>query len=107
MATPPKAEYVGFTVNQTARVYTLRVSKPEGGFRSYAVSIANKAFIENRIGYQDGPAICFLKLESELRAKGDAKTSSKIRITDAELAEFRDSHAKKPSSMRPWPSVKR
>ena len=107
MATPPKAEYVGFTVNETARIYTLRVSKPEGGFKSYAVSITNKAFLKNRIGYQDGPTICFLKLESELRDKGDAKTSSKIHITDAELAEFRDSHEKKPSGLRPWPNVKR
>ena len=107
MATPPKAEYVGFTVNKTSRVYKLRVSRAEGGFRSYAVSITNRAFLKNRIGYQDGPTICFLKLESELRTKGDEKTSTKIHITDAELAEFRDSHDKKPSNLRPWPNVKR
>ena len=107
MATTPRAEYVGFTVNKTSRVYTLRVSQGEGRFRSYAVSISNRSFLKNRIGYQDGPAICFLKLENELRAKGDEKTSSKLHITDAELAEYRDSHEKKPSNLRPWPAVKR
>jgi hypothetical protein len=107
MASTPKAEYVGFTVNKTSRVYTLRVSQADGGSRQYAVSIAKRAFLENRIGYQDGPVICFLKLESELRANGDDKTASKMHITDAELVEYRDSHQKKPSNLRPWPAVKR
>ena len=107
MATPPRAEYVGFTVNKNSRVYTLRVTQVDGGSRSYAVSIANRAFIKHRIGYQDGPAICFLKLENELRSKGDEKTASKMQVTDGEIIEFRDSHQKKPSALRPWPSVKR
>ena len=106
MATIPKAEYVGFTVNETARVYTLRVGQADGGFRNYSVSITNRGFTKNRIGFQDGPAICFLKLESELRAKGDKRTSTKMQITDAELAEFRDSHDKRPSTLRPRPNVK-
>lgn len=106
MATTPKAEYVGFTVNKTSRVYTLRVTQPDGAFRSYALSISNRAFLSNRVRYQDAPAICFLKLESELQVKGDEKTSLRMQITDAELADFRDTHDKKPSNLRPWPNVK-
>ena len=106
MATTPKSEYVGFTATETARVYRLRVSRPGGGFRSFALSIANRAFLKNRVRYQDAPAICFLKLENELEAHGDEKTASSMKVTDAELAEYRDSHEGRASNLRPWPNIK-
>ncbi len=106
MATTPKSEYVGFTVTETSRVYRLRVSQPDGGFRSFALSIANRAFLMDRVRYQDAPAICFLKLENELQAHGDENTASSMKVTDAELAEYRDSQEKRTSNLRPWPNIK-
>jgi hypothetical protein len=106
MATTPKSEYVGFTVTETSRVYTLRVCQPDGEFRSFALSIANRAFLMNRVRYQDAPAICFLKLENELQAHGDEKTASSMKVTDAELVEYRDLHEKGASNLRPWPNIK-
>jgi len=104
--TTPKSEYVGFTVNETSRVYTLRVSQPDGGFRNFAFSISNRAFLTSRVRYQDAPAICFLKLERELQARGQDKTASSMHVTDAELAEYRDSHEKKSVGLRPFPNIK-
>ena len=106
MAATPRSEYVGFTVNETARLYTLRVSQPDGQSRDFVLSISIKAFLRNEIPYQDAPAICFLKLERELEARGNENTATNIRITDAELAEFRESHEKKPSTLRPRPNIK-
>ena len=106
MATTPKSQYLGFTVNEKARVYALRVTHPDGESRDYALSIANRAFLANRVRYQDGPAICFLKLERELEAHGDEKTASRMQVSDAELAEFRDANEKKPSGLRPRPNIK-
>ena len=106
MATIPKSEYVGFTVNATSRDYTLRVSRPDGGFRRFVVSIAKRAFLANRIGYQDGPAICFLKLERELESRGNENTASRMKVTNAELVEYRDSHEKKSSYLRARPNIK-
>ena len=106
MATPPKAEYVGFTVNQTARVYRLRVSQPDGETRDFTLSIAIRAFLSNRVRYQDAPEICFLKLERELLASGDKKMSSSMQITNDELDDYRTSHDKRPLHRRPRPSTK-
>lgn len=108
MATLPKAEYVGFTVNQTARVYRLRVSQPDGETRDFMLSIAIRAFLSNRVRYQDAPEICFLKLERELLASGesDKKISSSMHITNEELDEYRASHDKRPLHRRPRPSTK-
>ncbi len=106
MATIPKSEYVGFTVNERSRVYELRVSQPNGEFRHFSVSISNRAFLKHRVRYQDAPVICFLKLERELEARGQDKAQSKMRITDAELAEYLESHERRPSTLRPRPNVK-
>jgi hypothetical protein len=106
MATVPKAEYVGFTVNQTARVYRLRVSQPDGETRDFTLSIANRAFLSNRVRYQDAPEICFLKLEREILAHGDKKMSSSMQITNDELDDYRQSHDKRPLHRRPRASTK-
>lgn len=100
MATTPKSEYVGFTVNQTSRVYRLRVSQPDGETRDFMLSIANRAFLSNRVRYQDAPEICFLKLERELLAHGDKKMSSSMQITNEELDEYRKAHDKRPLHRR-------
>lgn len=106
MATIPRSEYIGFTVNDTSRLYRLRVKELGGEERTYTLTIANRAFIEQRVSYQDAPLICFLRLERELREAGDSVPSSNMRITDTELAEYRDANTKKPSLLRPRKPVK-
>ena len=104
MATTPRAEYVGFTVNEKARVYTLRVRRPGHETLDFTLAIENQAFLSKRVRYQDGPEICFYRLERELVAGGDSLPESHFEITDAELDEYRKAHTVKPSKSRPkWP----
>lgn len=106
MATTPRSEYLGFTVDERCRTYRLRVRQPDGASREFTVSIANRAFLANRVRYQDAPEICFLKLERELIAQGDEMRQSLLEVSDEELDEYRRSHTKKPSSHRPHRQIK-
>ena len=106
MATIPRSEYLGFSVNDTTRSYRLRVKELSGEERTYTLSIAKRAFLEQRVSYQDAPLICFLRLERELRDAGDSVPSSHMRITDNELAEYRDANTKKVPLLRPRKPVK-
>ncbi len=98
----PKSEYVGFTVNRTSRVYNLRVKQVDAEYQYYTLAILNRAFIEQRVRYQDAPEICFLRLERELIACGvDATPASHLCITDEELKEYKEAHTKKSPVRRP------
>lgn len=97
-----RSEYVGFTVDETSRIYTMRVRKPGGELHEFEIAIANQAFLSKRVRYQDAAEICFLKLERELDGcDEDSMPATRLVITDAELDEYRVAHTKKPSPSRP------
>lgn len=89
-------EYVGFTPAGAAREYTLRVRQAGGDSRDFILAIPNEAFLSGRVRYQDAPEICFLKLQREVIACGEGLPASHLKVTDAELAEYRLAHAPKP-----------
>ena len=103
MANEPRAEYVGFTVNETTREYQLQVSQPDGEPRQFIVAISNKAFLANRVRYQDAPEICFIKLQRELDARTEGFPASHMTVTDAELEEYKNARAPKSNKNRPKP----
>ncbi len=103
MSNEPRAEYVGFTVNERTREYQLQVMRPDGEPRVFTVAISNKAFLAHRVRYQDAPEICFLKLKRELDASGDGFPSSHMTVTETELAEYKTAHAPKTNKNRPRP----
>ena len=99
MASIPRSEYLGFSVNGTSRNYRLRVRQLGSEARIYTLTIPNRAFLEQRVSYQDAPLICFLRLEREL--SGDtAMPASQLRITDTELADYRMANTKKAAPRR-------
>jgi hypothetical protein len=53
------------------------------------------------VRYQDGPDICFLKLQREMSACVDTLPALHIDVTDAELEDYRVKHASKPNKNRP------
>jgi hypothetical protein len=106
MSSIPRSEYLGFTVSDTSRDYRLRVTQMDGAERIYTLSIALRAFLEHRVHYQDGPAICFLRLERELLSCGDSVPAARLRITDEELRAYRDANNKKAPRLRPRPEIK-
>jgi hypothetical protein len=101
--TPPHVEYLGFTTKGDAREYTLRLKPPAGEVRDFVVAIASEAFVARRVRYQDGPDICFLKLQRELAVSGDVMPPPYLSITDAELEEYKLAHAPKAPTRRPRP----
>ena len=97
-----RSEYVGFVVDETSRIYTMRVRTADGIVHEVQVAIANQAFLSNRVRYQDAAEICFLKLGQELSGGSEASIpASRIEVTDAELDEYREAHTKKPTKPRP------
>lgn len=97
-----RSEYVGFTTDETSRIYTMRVRKPGGILLEFQIAIANQAFLSKKVRYQDAAEICFLRLERELSLCGeDATPAPFIQITDAELDEYREAHTKKAPPPRP------
>jgi hypothetical protein len=99
MANSPKSEYLGFTVNNTSRVYRLRI-RQEGESHEFALAIPIRAFLTNQVRYQDAPEICFLKLERELMANTDSLPPTHLQVSDTELDEYREAHKKKPLGRR-------
>ena len=96
MASTLRSEYIGFTVNDTYRIYKILVSRPDGESREFEIAIANRRFLTNQVRYQDAAEICFLKVERELRRCGDDSIpASRIHVTEAELDEYREAHTKK------------
>lgn len=96
-----RVEYIGFTVNEAKREYKLRVKRLGGEYEAFTLAISNKAFLAHRVRYQDAPDICFLKLQRELVACGDAPLEAHYEVTDAELEDYRVAHTPKPNKNRP------
>lgn len=101
MTIPLRSEYVGFTVDETSRIYTMRVRKP-GEVHEFRIAVPNRYFLSKRVRYQDAPDLCFLKLARELERCGlDALPEPHMEITDAELDAYREAHTPKPPPPRP------
>jgi hypothetical protein len=97
--TGPQVEYVGFITGTKAREYTLRVRRGDESME-VVLAIPNQAFLDHRVRFQDGPEICFLKLQKALVA-GDGPLPGRLSIDDSELEEYRTAHAPKPPRRHP------
>jgi len=94
MIRPLSLQYVGFRSTADSREYTLRVRGPEEP-RQFTISIPHTAFAAHRARYQDAPDICFHKLTRELAANAELGAGHRLAVSDAELAEYRESQTKK------------
>jgi len=104
MTSEPRPQYLGFSVNEKTREYRLLVSRLGEETCQFTVAIPNKAFLTNRVRYQDGPEICFLKLQRAIEARGgESLPAAHMTVTDAELEEYKTAHTPKPNKNRPKP----
>jgi len=85
-------EYLGFTTSGPAREYLFRARHAGEVYQDFALIIPSAAFLSRRVRYQDGPEICFLRLQRELLAAADAPPAARLAVTDAELDEYRIAH---------------
>ncbi|HYL63882.1 MAG TPA: hypothetical protein VE077_14780 [Candidatus Methylomirabilis sp.] len=89
-------QYLGFQAKPQVREYTFNV-REAGIEREFTLKIANEAFVTHRARYQDAPAICSLRLNAELASHSNHPQETQFVITTAELDDYRDSRAPKPS----------
>lgn len=101
----PHVEYVGFSSNGPIREYRLLLRRVDDDSLTFTVVIPNEAFLAHRVRYQDGPEICFLKLQRDLLACTEGLPGERLTVTDAELEDYRAAHAPKPPTRRPRPPV--
>lgn len=101
--TSTQVEYVGFKTEGASRIYQLRTRQPGGASSDFTLTIPTEAFQSGRVRYQDAPEICFLRLQSELLACDGRLPPLNLRVTDADLEQYRVAHAPKPSRRRPTP----
>lgn len=94
-------EYVGFSANTATREYTLRARQAAEDSLTFTLVIPNEAFLSHRVRYQDGPEICFLKLQREILACSGGLPQARLTVTDADLEEYRTAHAPRPPQRRP------
>jgi len=87
-------QYVGFRTIGPSREYTFNV-RGDGEDREFTINIANEAFVSHRARYQDAPAICAERLQTELAAHENHPLETKYEITSAELETYRAARAPK------------
>lgn len=85
-------QFVGFTSGALAREYTFMVREASIAPREFTVAIANEAFTERRLSFQDAPDVCSLKLRRELINGANLLPESHFCVTNAELDDYRTSH---------------
>ena len=89
-------QYVGFETKGAVREYVFCHLGPGGESSNYFVTIANDAFAAHRARYQDGPAICSIRLRREFATQGNLLASATFSVTDVELADYKDANTPKP-----------
>lgn len=94
-------EYLGFRNGQDRREYLL-CARLGTEAREYTVWIANAAFTAGHALFQDGPDICYQKLQRELVDAG-LTGALYVEVTDSEILAYRTAHA--PPARRGMPPV--
>ncbi|MGD0129272.1 MAG: hypothetical protein ABSF46_28440 [Terriglobia bacterium] len=56
-------QYVGFEVAASSRVYAFRVINAPDAARDFSVTVQSQAFRPDGLKIQDGPSICFARLD--------------------------------------------
>jgi hypothetical protein len=88
-------QYMGFEAKTLVREYSFLVREASSETREFSITIVNEAFTSRRLSYQDGPNICSLKLHRELVTFSNHPPQTHYRISELELAEYRDVQAPK------------
>ena len=101
----PTIQYLGFQTAGDRREYLLQ-SRCGPETHRYTVSISYAAFAAGQARLQDGPEISYLKMLREMDLRGYEPVEDHFTVTDAELAEYRNAHARPANRLTP-PSAPR
>lgn len=90
---PPVVRYLGCRTTSEGREYSLRATD-ELETRLFVVLIAHEAFASWGARFQDGPDLCFAKLEHDLAVESDLPAGSRLVVTSRDLIEYRRQQAR-------------
>jgi len=100
-------QYVGFEAKALVREYSFIVRRALDETSEFTLTIGNEAFGSRRVRFQDAPEICSLRLRHELAVFGNHPPQTHYRISEADLDDYRSSHAPKAWGYASKPKVSR
>ena len=91
--------YVGFNVTASCRTYNFDVIDT-AETREFTVKVQSDAFRPARLKLQDGPDICFARLQQELQGETqESRAEAHLSIGEGDIQEYLGRHyPRKPSS---------
>jgi hypothetical protein len=86
-------QYVGFNVAASSRIYNFDVLDTHEEAREFTVKVQSEAFRPPRLKAQDGPGICFERLEEELEgATQESRAEAHLSIGEPDIQEYLEGH---------------
>jgi hypothetical protein len=86
-------QYVGFDGTAASRVYGFHVINAAREAREFTVEIHTTAFGPSRLGFQDGPGICFTRLQKGLEEESHGNLAEgHLNISDQDVHVYLESH---------------
>ncbi len=86
-------QYVGFNVAASSRIYNFDVLDTREEPREFTVKVQSEAFRAARLKLQDGPAICFARLQEELqRETQESRAEAHLSIEERDIQEYLEQH---------------
>ncbi len=82
-------QYVGFNLAASSRIYNFDVLDTREEAREFTVKVQSKAFRPARLKAQDGPGICFERLEQELEGETqESRAEAHLSIGERDIQEY-------------------
>ena len=85
-------QYVGFNVATSSRIYNFAVIDTKET-REFTVKVQSEAFRPGRLKLQDGPGICFERLEQELEGETqESRAEAHLSIGERDIEGYLEAH---------------
>ncbi|MGO8813260.1 MAG: hypothetical protein ACLQVG_01145 [Terriglobia bacterium] len=82
-------QYTGFKVAMNSRIYSFQVLDATRDSREFTVGIHSDTNLWSKLKLQDGPGICFERLERELGSETPARSAEpNLQISEQDIREY-------------------
>lgn len=86
-------QYVGFEIGAGSRVYGFHVINGPGPARDFTVTVQSQAFRPGGLKLQDGPGICFARLDQELQCRAqESPAGCQLTIGEGDIKDYLGKH---------------
>ena len=86
-------QYVGFEIGTSSRVYGFHVINGPGPAREFTVTVQSQAFRPGGLKLQDGPGICFARLDQELQGHAqESPVGFDLMIGEGDIKDYLGKH---------------